>query len=1142
MINKVLVANRGEIAIRIFRACYELGIDTVAVYSQEDEGSVHRFKADESYLLSRDKKAVEAYLDIETIIQIAKDVNADAIHPGYGFLSENTEFARRCEEEGIKFIGPSHEILDMFGDKVKAREAAKKANIPLIPGSDGPVESLEEVVEFGKTAGYPIIIKAALGGGGRGMRVVRSEDEVAEQYRLAVSEATKAFGSGEAYVEKYVEGPKHIEVQIMADEQGNTMHLWERDCSVQRRHQKVVEVAPTVNMSMELRNRICNSARDFLDSVDYANAGTVEFLLDGEDFYFIEVNPRVQVEHTITEQITGVDIVQTQIRVAAGESLAEIGLPAQEDLPLNGFAIQCRVTTEDPNNNFFPDTGKINTYRSPGGFGVRLDAGNGFQNTVVSPYFDSMIAKLITYGPSFEDTVSKMNRSLREYRVRGVKNNIPFLRNVVNHPVFQEGTANTIFIDNTPELFDFPKERNRDRGNKVLQYIGDISVNGFPGIEKEKPLFETIPTPKIELMDRNGLSAKQILDRDGVKGVQEYIKNTNDLLLTDTTMRDAHQSLIATRMRTRDMVKPAKIMEDALPNLFSMEVWGGATFDAAFRFLTEDPWNRLEQLRQAMPNTLLQMLFRGSNAVGYTSYPDNTLKAFIDQAAATGIDVFRVFDSLNWTKQIEKPIQYVKDAGKIAEATMCYTGDIMNPDRSKYSLDYYVNLAKELQAMGADIIAVKDMAGLLKPQAAYALISELKDNIDVPIHLHTHDTAGNGILTYAEASRAGVDIVDVASSAFASTTSQPSMQSLYYAMEYKDRKPNINVQNAEKINQYWLGVRSYYDEFTSGLEGPETEIYDTEMPGGQYTNLQQQAKSVGLGSRWNDVKKMYHDVNFLFGDIVKVTPSSKVVGDMALFMVQNDLTVEKFFAEGKKYDYPQSVIDLFKGKIGQPEGGFPQDVSDIILKGEPASTDRPGEHLDPIDFEATRQELIERLGDEDVDDKDVLSYIMYPEVFVDYRHKLERYSDISIVPTPSFFYGMKTGETVNVEIQKGKVLYIRLVQIGELDETGQRIVFFELNGQSREIIVRDANAKTTAAVRRKADHSNTNHIAATMPGTILDVQVQQGDEIEEGQLLLISEAMKMETTLKAPRKAVVKELLVANGDQVNSGDLLLVLE
>ncbi|MFV8813894.1 pyruvate carboxylase subunit B, partial [Aerococcus urinaeequi] len=595
-------------------------------------------------------------------------------------------------------------------------------------------------------------------------------------------------------------------------------------------------------------------------------------------------------------------------------------------------------------------------------------------------------------------------------------------------------------------------------------------------------------------------------------------------------------------MRTRDMVKPAKVMEDALPNLFSMEVWGGATFDAAFRFLTENPWSRLEQLREAMPNTLLQMLFRGSNAVGYTSYPDNTLKAFIDQAAASGIDVFRVFDSLNWTKQIEKPIQYVKDAGKIAEATMCYTGDILNPERTKYSLDYYVNLAKELQAMGADIIAVKDMAGLLKPQAAYALISELKDHIDVPIHLHTHDTAGNGILTYTEASRAGVDIVDVASSAFASTTSQPSMQSLYYAMEYNDRKPNIHVQNAEKINQYWLGVRSYYDEFTSGLEGPETEIYSTEMPGGQYTNLQQQAKSVGLGSRWDEVKQMYHDVNFLFGDIVKVTPSSKVVGDMALFMVQNDLTIDKFFAEGKKYDFPQSVIDLFKGKIGQPEGGFPQDVSDIILKGEEASTDRPGEHLAPIDFEATRQELIAKLGDEDVEDQDVLSYIMYPDVFVDYRHKLERYSDVSIIPTPIFFYGMKTGETVNVEIQKGKVLYIRLIQIGELDETGQRIVFFELNGQSREIIVRDANAKTTAAVRRKADHGNTNHIAATMPGTILDVQVQQGDEIEEGQLLLISEAMKMETTLKAPRKAVVKELLVANGDQVNSGDLLLVLE
>jgi len=1142
MINKVLVANRGEIAIRIFRACFELGIQTVAVYSQEDEGSVHRFKADESYRLSSEKKAVAAYLDIETIIQIAKESGADAIHPGYGFLSENTEFARRCEEEGIKFIGPSYEILDMFGDKVKAREAARKANIPLIPGSDGPVSSLEEVVAFGNEAGYPIIIKAALGGGGRGMRVVRSEDEVAEQYRMAVSEATKAFGSGEAYVEKYVEGPKHIEVQVIADEQGNTMHLWERDCSVQRRHQKVVEVAPTVNMSMELRNRICNSARDFLDSVDYANAGTVEFLLDGEDFYFIEVNPRVQVEHTITEQITGVDIVQTQIRIAAGESLAEIELPKQEDLPLNGFAIQCRVTTEDPTNNFFPDTGKINTYRSPGGFGVRLDAGNGFQNTVVSPYFDSMIAKLITYGTTFEDTVAKMDRSLREYRVRGVKNNIPFLRNVVNHPVFQNGTANTVFIDNTPELFNFPKGRNRDRGNKVLQYIGDITVNGFPGIEKEKGIFDPVVKPDIEIVSAKGLTAKQILDRDGAKGVQDFVRNSKELLLTDTTMRDAHQSLIATRMRTRDMLTPAQIMEDALPNLFSMEVWGGATFDASFRFLTEDVWSRLEQLRAAMPNTLLQMLFRGSNAVGYTSYPDNTLKAFIDQAAASGIDVFRVFDSLNWTKQIEKPLQYVKEAGKLAEATMCYTGDILNPNRSKYSLNYYVNLAKELESMGADIIAVKDMAGLLKPQAAYALISELKEHVNVPIHLHTHDTAGNGILTYAEASRAGVDIVDVASSAFASTTSQPSMQSLYYAMEYDDRKPAIHIQNAEKINQYWLGVRSYYDEFASGLEGPETEIYYTEMPGGQYTNLQQQAKSVGLGSRWNDIKKMYHDVNFLFGDIVKVTPSSKVVGDMTLFMVQNDLTIEKFFEEGKKYDFPQSVIDLFKGKIGQPEGGFPKDVQDIILKGEAATTKRPGELLAPIDFDAKRQELIARLEDDDVDDKDVLSYIMYPDVFVDYRRKLERYSDVSIIPTPTFFYGMKTGETVNVEIQKGKVLYIRLIQVGELDETGQRIVFFELNGQSREIVVRDANAKIVAAVRRKADHGNTNHIAATMPGTILDVQVKQGDEIEEGQLLLISEAMKMETTLKAPRKAVVKELLVTSGDQVNSGDLLLVLE
>lgn len=1143
MINKVLVANRGEIAIRVFRACFELGIETVAIFAKEDEASVHRFKADESYLVGKGKKPVEAYLDIEGIIAIAKDTGVDAIHPGYGFLSENVTFARRCEEEGIIFIGPNSDILEMFGDKVKAREAATKAGIPLIPGSDGPVADVDEVYAFAEEVGYPIMVKAALGGGGRGMRVVRSKDDVQEMFTTAKSEAEKAFGSGEMYVEKYIENPKHIEVQVIADKHGHTMHLWERDCSVQRRHQKVVEVAPTVSMSMAVREAVCDSARQFLDSVGYSNAGTVEFLLDGNDFYFIEVNPRVQVEHTITEEITGVDIVQTQIRIADGLTLEEAGLPAQADLPLNGYAIQCRVTTEDPNNDFFPSTGKVNTYRSPGGFGIRLDAGNGFQNTVISPYFDSMLTKLIVKATTFEDTVAKMNRALREYRIRGVETNLPFVRNVINHEVFKSGQATTTFIDNTPELFEFPKNRNRDRGNKTLQYIADTTINGFPGLVKaDKPYFDRITMPEIESQTMNDLTAKQLFEKEGVSGLQKWIKDTSDLLLTETTMRDAHQSLIATRMRTRDMLKPAKIIEKANPYIFSQEVWGGATFDSAFRFLTENPWGRLEKLREAMPNTLLQMLFRGSNAVGYTSYPDNVLEAFIKQAAESGIDIFRIFDSLNWTKQMEKSIQYVKDANKIAEATMCYTGDILDKNRDKYDLAYYVNLAKELQALGADIIAIKDMAGLLKPQAAYELVSELKAQVDVPIHLHTHDTAGNGIMTYVKAAQAGVDIVDVATAAFSSTTSQPSMTSLYYALENSECVPRLHTHNAQRMNQYWAGVRGYYEAFNSGLKAPETEIYYTEMPGGQYTNLQQQAQAVNLGDRWNEVKEMYHQVNLLFGDIIKVTPSSKVVGDMALFMVQNDLSIADFYEKGKQIDFPQSVISFFQGHLGQPVGGFPKDVQEIILKGAPASTKRPGEELAPVDFEATREEIKAKLGESDISDQDVLSYLMYPEVFIDYRHKLDKYSDLSLIDTPTFFYGMKPGESVSIEIQKGKVLFIRLIQIGEPDHNGNRIMFFELNGQRREIVVQDANFMHKVATRRKADKSNPNHLGATMPGTILDVQVAKGDTVKPGQVMLVSEAMKMETTIKSPTNGKVKDILVSAGDQVASGDLLIELE
>ena len=810
ILKKVLVANRGEIAIRVFRALTELGIPTVGVYAQEDEGSVHRFKADEAYLVGKGKKPIDAYLDIEDLIRIAKDSGADGIHPGYGFLSENIDFARRCQEEGIKFIGPSLEHLVIFGDKIKAKVAAVEAGIQSIPGSDGPVANVDEVIAFAEAYNYPIMIKAALGGGGRGMRMAFNEQEAREGFERARSEALAAFGNDEIYVEKYIQDPKHIEIQILGDEHGNIVHLYERDCSVQRRHQKVVEVAPCVSMSDEVRHEICNAALQLMKHVGYVNAGTVEFLLEGDQFYFIEVNPRVQVEHTITELITGIDIVQSQILIAQGQDLhKEIGIPQQENIPLIGAAIQCRITTEDPLNNFFPDTGKINTYRSPGGFGIRLDAGNGFQGTVVTPFFDSLLVKLCVHASTFDQAVRKTERSLIEFRIRGVKTNIPFMFNVITHPIFVSGDAKTTFIDTTPELFEFPK--TRDRGNKTMQYIGNITVNGFPGIQKGHKKFydkPRIPTD-IVVPEQKIITAKNILDEKGPAAVSEWIKDQNRVLLTDTTFRDAHQSLLATRIRTNEMQAIAAETQAAIPQLFSSEMWGGATFDVAYRFLSEDPWKRLKKLRSQMPDTLLQMLFRGSNAVGYQNYPDNGLEEFIRLAAKNGIDVFRIFDSLNWTKQMEKSIQYVRDNDKIAEAAICYTGDINDQTQTKYTIQYYKEMAKELESLGAHIVAIKDMAGLLKPQAAYRLISELKDTVNLPIHLHTHDTSGNGIYTYSEAIKAGVDIVDVAMSAMSGTTSQPSISSLYYALEGSEHAPEINIHNVHKINRYWEDIRTY---------------------------------------------------------------------------------------------------------------------------------------------------------------------------------------------------------------------------------------------------------------------------------------------------------------------------------------------
>ncbi|MGG2954634.1 pyruvate carboxylase [Geobacillus stearothermophilus] len=1140
-IHKVLVANRGEIAIRVFRACTELGIRTVAIYSKEDAGSYHRYKADEAYLVGEGKKPIEAYLDIEGIIEIAKAHDVDAIHPGYGFLSENIQFAKRCREEGIIFIGPNEDHLDMFGDKVKARHAAMKAGIPVIPGSDGPVGGLEDVVRFAETHGYPIIIKAALGGGGRGMRIVRSKSEVKEAFERAKSEAKAAFGSDDVYVEKLIEKPKHIEVQILGDHEGNIVHLYERDCSVQRRHQKVVEVAPSVSLSDELRQRICEAAVKLMKSVGYVNAGTVEFLVSGDEFYFIEVNPRIQVEHTITEMITGIDIVQSQILIADGFSLhsPEVGIPKQEDIRINGYAIQSRVTTEDPLNNFMPDTGKIMAYRSGGGFGVRLDAGNGFQGAVITPYYDSLLVKVSTWALTFEQAARKMLRNLREFRIRGIKTNIPFLENVVQHPKFLSGEYDTSFIDTTPELFVFP--RRKDRGTKMLTYIGTVTVNGFPGIgKKKKPVFDKPRVPKVSQTEPIPAGTKQILDERGPEGLVRWIQEQPRVLLTDTTFRDAHQSLLATRVRTIDMLRIAEPTARLLPNLFSLEMWGGATFDVAYRFLKEDPWDRLLKLRERIPNVLFQMLLRSANAVGYKNYPDNVIREFVDKSAQAGIDVFRIFDSLNWVKGMTVAIDAVRQSGKIAEAAICYTGDILDPSRPKYNLDYYKSLAKELEQAGAHILGIKDMAGLLKPQAAYVLISALKETVDIPIHLHTHDTSGNGIYTYAKAIEAGVDIVDVAVSSMAGLTSQPSANTLYYALEGTERAPEVDIYGLEQLARYWEDVRKFYQEFESGMNAPHTEVYMHEMPGGQYSNLQQQAKAVGLGDRWDEVKEMYRRVNDLFGDIVKVTPSSKVVGDMALYMVQNNLTEQDIFERGETLNFPDSVVEFFEGYLGQPHGGFPKELQRIILKGREPITVRPGELLEPVDFEQIKRELHDKLGRE-VTDFDAIAYALYPKVFLEYADTVEKYGDISVLDTPTFLYGMRLGEEIEVEIERGKTLIVKLVSIGQPQADGTRVVYFELNGQPREVIIRDESIKAAVAERIKADRTNPNHIAATMPGTVVKVLVEKGEKVDKGDHLMVTEAMKMETTVQAPFAGIVKDIYVKSGDAIQAGDLLIEL-
>lgn len=1143
-IKKLLVANRGEIAIRIFRAAAELNINTVAIYSNEDKSSLHRYKADESYLVGSDLGPAESYLNIERIIEVAKRAGVDAIHSGYGFLSENEQFARRCAEENIKFIGPHLEHLDMFGDKVKARTTAIKADLPVIPGTDGPIESFEAAKQFAEEAGFPLMIKATSGGGGKGMRIVREESELEDAFHRAKSEAEKSFGNSEVYIERYIDNPKHIEVQVIGDELGNIIHLYERDCSVQRRHQKVVEVAPSVGLSNSLRERICEAAIQLMENIKYVNAGTVEFLVSGDEFFFIEVNPRVQVEHTITEMITGIDIVKTQILVADGESLFgdRIAMPKQQDIQTLGYAIQCRITTEDPLNDFMPDSGTIIAYRSSGGFGVRLDAGDGFQGAEISPYYDSLLVKLSTHAFSYKQAEEKMERSLREMRIRGVKTNIPFLINVMRNDKFRSGYYTTKFIEETPELFDIAP--TLDRGTKTLEYIGNVTINGFPNVEQRpKPDYESTSIPRVSQDRVNQLSGtKQILDDQGPRGLADWVRAQEDVLITDTTFRDAHQSLLATRVRTKDMMNIASKTAEVFKDSFSLEMWGGATFDVAYNFLKENPWERLERLRKAIPNVLFQMLLRASNAVGYKNYPDNVIKKFVHESANAGVDVFRIFDSLNWVDQMKIANEAVQEAGKISEGAICYTGDILNVERSNiYTLDYYVKMAKELEREGFHILAIKDMAGLLKPKAANELIGELRAAVNLPIHLHTHDTSGNGLLTYKQAIDAGVDIIDTAVASMSGLTSQPSANSLYYALNGFPRNLRTDIEGLEELSHYWATVRPYYADFESDIKSPNTEIYQHEMPGGQYSNLSQQAKSLGLGGRFDEVKDMYRRVNFLFGDIVKVTPSSKVVGDMALYMVQNDLDESSVLSDGYKLDFPESVVSFFKGEIGQPVNGFNRKLQEVILKGQQPLTERPGEYLEPVDFDEIREGLTEKQQGE-VTEQDVISYVLYPKVYNQYIQTKEQYGDLSLLDTPTFLFGMRNGETVEIEIDTGKRLIIKLETISEPDENGNRTIYYAMNGQARRIYIKDENVKTNANVKPKADKTNPSHIGAQMPGSVTEVKVAVGDEVKANQPLLITEAMKMETTIQAPFDGVIKQVTVVSGDAIATGDLLIEIE
>ncbi len=1138
---RVLAANRGEIAIRIFRACNELGIRTVAIYSEEDKNAQFRVHADEAYQIGKGKTPVGAYLGIDEIIALAKAKGVDAIHPGYGFLAENVGFAKACADAGIEFIGPTAKMMDRLGDKIKSKIVANSVGVPTIPGVEKAIQTEEEAVQIAEHCGYPVMLKAAAGGGGRGMRIVNSREELLPQFRSARSEAAKAFGIDDIFIEKYLEKPKHIEVQILGDKEGNIVHLFERDCSIQRRHQKVIEFTPALCLTEEQRQAICNDALKIARAVDYRSAGTVEFLVDKKgNHYFIEMNPRIQVEHTVSEIVTGVDIVQAQILVAQGYTLdsPRIAIPSQDTVNVRGYAIQCRITTEDPINDFMPDTGVIETYQIPGGLGIRLDGGNGSQGAEITPFYDSLLLKVTAYGRVFEDARLKAIRALRETDIKGVKTNIAFMLNVLNHPDFASGTCDTGFISDNPELLDI--EKVEDTEQKVMEFLGNKFVNETKGV---KPQFNVPVFPKFAPSEVEGLmGTKQMLDEMGAEKFSSWVRDQRKLFITDTTMRDAQQSLMATRVRTVDMEKIAPAVSVYGNDLFSLEMWGGATFDTSYRFLKESPWERLDTLRGKMPNILFQMLIRGANGVGYKNYPDNVIREFVKEAARSGIDVFRIFDSLNWIQGMEIALDETLNQGKIAEACICYTGDILDESREKYNLDYYVRMAKELERRGSHILGIKDMSGLLKPMAAAKLIKTLKQEIGIPIHLHTHDTSGNGVAAILMAAQAGVDIVDAAFNSMSGLTSQPALNSVVAALQNSDRDTGLDPDKLQKIAEYWRDVRPVYGGFESELVTSTAEIYKYEIPGGQYSNLKPQVESFGLGYKFDEVKDMYKTVNAMLGDIVKVTPTSKVVGDMAIFMVQNELTPENIYEKAAGIDFPDSVVSYFEGMMGQPEGGFPEKLQKLVLKDKPAITQRPGELLPPEDFDAIRKYLQDSLGLEGTL-REVISYALYPKVYEDFVKSIRKDGNFRHMGSDIFFHGLSEGETCEVKFEEGHIMMVKLQEVKAVDSEGNREAIFEVNGNRRIIKIKDTSITVNAhnAVLY-ADADDPMEIGANIPGNIIKILVKEGETIVENQPIAVIEAMKMETNILALSAGMVERIYVSEGQQVKAGEMIAKLK